>query len=189
MTICLRVGLSVTNHLSVCLPVFLYAILPVCLSFCGFDYYRFFVLQFLHNGSNKRTDSYGGSVENRSRLLFEVIEAVQQGWKEAVGAASPHAKNVGLRLAPFGTFLDMSDSNESELYDYILPGLNKFNLAYVHVCEPRVAGSVTAAGATGDEPEEIVYTICKKFTGTLITAGARQAGRLIGRQTSRHRYA
>jgi N-ethylmaleimide reductase len=82
--------------------------------------------QFLRDGSNQRTDEYGGSVENRSRFLLAVVEAV---------VSVCGADKVGVRLAPSGTFNDMSDSAPEVLFTYVLSQLNPFNLAYVHVVD------------------------------------------------------
>ncbi|GFE70119.1 alkene reductase [Chroococcus sp. FPU101] len=90
--------------------------------------------QFLHDGSNQRTDQYGGSIENRARLLMEVTEAVTSVWG---------ADKVGVRLSPSGTFGTMYDSNLQALFDYVVAELNRFNLAYLHLVEPRVQGNVT----------------------------------------------
>ncbi len=82
--------------------------------------------QFLRDGTNKRSDIYGGSIENRSRFLFEVIQAVSA----AIGA-----DRVGLRLSPSGTFNDMDDSNPEEHFTYVCHKLNDFNLAYLHIID------------------------------------------------------
>ncbi|HSH72394.1 MAG TPA: alkene reductase [Methylophilaceae bacterium] len=87
--------------------------------------------QFLRDGSNKRTDNYGGSFENRTRLLLEVIKAV-------VDVAG--SDKVGIRLSPVNPFNDMFDSNPQELFNYVADALNAFNLAYVHVIEGNVGG-------------------------------------------------
>jgi N-ethylmaleimide reductase len=71
--------------------------------------------QFLEDGSTQRTDRYGGSYENRSRLLLEVVEVV----KDAIGA-----DRLGVRLSPFGTASGMSDSNPLELYSFTISQLN-----------------------------------------------------------------
>lgn len=115
--------------------------------------------QFLHDGSNKRTDQYGGSLENRARLLMEVTEAVVSVWG---------ADKVGIRLSPGGTFNSMSDSNPEALFDYVVSELNSFNLAYLHIIEPRIQGNVTV------EDEETglgVRHFRPIYNGTLITAG------------------
>jgi N-ethylmaleimide reductase len=82
--------------------------------------------QFLRNGSNQRSDEYGGSVENRSRFLLHVIEAVVSVWG---------AKRVGVRLAPSGTFNDMTDSNPELLFTYLLKQLSLYGLAYLHIVD------------------------------------------------------
>jgi N-ethylmaleimide reductase len=84
--------------------------------------------QFLQDGSNQRTDEYGGSIENRARLLMEVLEAVIGVWG---------SDRVGLRLSPTGTFNDMHDSDPAALFSYVVKELNQFNLAYLHLIEPR----------------------------------------------------
>jgi N-ethylmaleimide reductase len=82
--------------------------------------------QFLRDGSNHRTDRYGGSVENRSRLLMEVTEAVVGVWG---------GDRVGVRLSPSGTFNDMSDSDPHATFTYAIEQLNRFDLAYLHLRE------------------------------------------------------
>jgi N-ethylmaleimide reductase len=87
--------------------------------------------QFLRDGSNKRTDSYGGSFENRARLLLEVIKAV---------VAVAGADKVGVRLSPVNPFNDMHDSNPQTLFNYVAQALNPFKLAYLHVVEGGIHG-------------------------------------------------
>ena len=89
--------------------------------------------QFLRDGSNKRTDNYGGSFENRTRLLMEVTKAVV----EVAGA-----DKTGLRLSPANPFNDMQDSNPQALFNYVTEQLNQFNLAYLHVVEGGMAADV-----------------------------------------------
>lgn len=80
--------------------------------------------EFLRDGSNKRTDAYGGSFANRARFLFEVLHAVIDVWG---------ADRVGLRLSPLNSFNDMEDSQPIELATWLAQELNPFNLAYLHV--------------------------------------------------------
>ena len=115
--------------------------------------------QFLEDGTNKRTDQYGGSIENRARLLMEVTEAVVSVWG---------GQRVGIRLSPSGTFNSMSDSNPSALFSYVADSLNRFNLAYLHLVEPRTDGSTTLDNSTGGLFTEYFRPI---FKGTLIAAG------------------
>lgn len=82
--------------------------------------------QFLKDGTNKRKDQYGGSIENRTRLTLEVVKAVTN----VLGS-----DRVGIRLSPTGTFNSMYDSNPQALYNYLVEELNNFNLAYIHVIE------------------------------------------------------
>jgi N-ethylmaleimide reductase len=83
--------------------------------------------QFLRDGSNKRTDRYGGSVENRSRFLLEVTAA-------AVDAMGPG--RVGIRFSPNGAYNSMSDSDPAATFGYAAEMLNRFDLAFLHVIEP-----------------------------------------------------
>ncbi len=83
--------------------------------------------QFLRDGTNKRDDEYGGNLENRMRLLSEVLQAVLEIWP---------SNRVGVRLSPGGTFNDMHDSNTSKTFAYVIKKLNDFKLAYLHIREP-----------------------------------------------------
>lgn len=86
--------------------------------------------QFLRDGTNKRTDQYGGSIENRARLHLEVTEAVVSVWG---------ADRVGMRLSPSGTFNSMHDSNPEATFGYLVEALNRFGLAYLHLLESSEA--------------------------------------------------
>lgn len=88
--------------------------------------------QFLKTKTNKRDDQYGGSLENRARLLLEVIEAVTSAWDGA---------HVGLRLSPFSPANDVDDANPQETFEYLVPKLNPFGLAYLHMVEGATGGS------------------------------------------------
>ncbi len=91
--------------------------------------------QFLRDGTNQRTDNYGGSIENRARLLMEVTKAVV----DAIGS-----DKVGLRLSPVNPFNDMKDSNPQAVFNYVTEQLNQFNLAYLHVVEGGIHGGGVA---------------------------------------------
>ncbi len=80
--------------------------------------------QFLRSGSNHRVDAYGGSLENRARLLLEVTEAVCAVWG---------GERVGLRLSPVQPFNDMYDADPRETFVQTVQWLNRFGLAYLHV--------------------------------------------------------
>ncbi len=87
--------------------------------------------QFLRDGSNTRTDNYGGSFENRARLLIEVTQAVV----DVIGA-----DKVGVRLSPVNPFNDMQDSNPQAIFNYVAGALNQFDLAYIHAVEGGIHG-------------------------------------------------
>jgi N-ethylmaleimide reductase len=87
--------------------------------------------QFLRDGSNKRTDAYGGPVENRARLPLEVTNAVIEVWG---------ADRVGYRISPTGTFNSMSDSNPIQTFSYLAEQLNKLGIVYLHVIDPVADG-------------------------------------------------
>jgi N-ethylmaleimide reductase len=115
--------------------------------------------QFLQDGSNKRTDAYGGSIENRSRFLLEVVEAMTSVWGGG---------RVGVRIAPAGTWNHMHDSDPGALYLYVAQQLNRFGLAYVHIVEPRVKGNTTIKPEQGPIAAE---QLRKVFKGKILAAG------------------
>ena len=90
--------------------------------------------QFLQDKTNQRNDQYGGSIENRLRLLSEVIESVSQVFS---------SDRIGVRLSPYGSFNDIGDSDPISLFNAVIEKLNTYHLAYVHMIEPR---STTAGG-------------------------------------------
>ncbi|EQD63058.1 NADH:flavin oxidoreductase/NADH oxidase, partial [mine drainage metagenome] len=87
--------------------------------------------QFLRDGSNHRKDAYGGSIENRARLLIEVTAAVA----EAIGA-----DRVGVRISPVSPFNDMSDSAPQPLFEHAVEQLDALRIAYIHVIEGETGG-------------------------------------------------
>jgi N-ethylmaleimide reductase len=117
--------------------------------------------QFLQDKTNQRTDQYGGSVENRLRLLGEVIEVVSKVFS---------SDRVGVRLSPYGTFNDMSDSDPIALFTAAIKKLNHYELAYLHMIEPRA----TSAGGGEQVLEEAPVTseiFRAAYQGKFITAG------------------
>lgn len=80
--------------------------------------------EFLRDGSNKRTDQYGGSVENRARLLIEVLEAVSTVFG---------SKRVGVRISTLNSYNNMIDSDPIGLSTWLAQRLNALDLAYLHV--------------------------------------------------------
>ena len=87
--------------------------------------------QFLKTGSNQRTDDYGGSVENRARLLLEVTRAVTS----AVGGG-----RTGIRLSPVTPANDVVDADPQVLFDHVVRELASLNLAYIHIIEGATGG-------------------------------------------------
>lgn len=90
--------------------------------------------QFLRDGTNQRTDLYGGSIANRTRLLLEVVATVSKVWG---------ANRVGVRLSPINSFNDMRDSYPQALFNQVADSLNPFGLAYLHVVEIGMTGGET----------------------------------------------
>jgi N-ethylmaleimide reductase len=87
--------------------------------------------QFLRDGINQRTDSYGGSIENRARLLLEVTEAI---------VSEIGAERTGIRLSPVTPANDAVDSNPQPLFNYVVEQLDRLGLVYIHVIEGSTGG-------------------------------------------------
>jgi N-ethylmaleimide reductase len=117
--------------------------------------------QFLQDGSNQRSDSYGGSIENRARLLLEVVDQAINVWG---------AGRVGVRLSPYGTFNDMRDSDPIALFSYVIERLSERKIGYLHLIEPRSSLAGGADGTVKDAPETRAI-FRKAFNGVLISAG------------------
>jgi len=115
--------------------------------------------QFIQDGSNQRTDAWGGPVENRARFLLEVTAAVTSVFG---------ADRVGVRLSPAGTFGGMADSNPTGTFNHVATQLDAFGLAWLHVIEPRVAGSQVVKEG---EPPVAARALRKVFKGPVIAAG------------------
>jgi N-ethylmaleimide reductase len=112
--------------------------------------------QFLRDGTNHRTDAYGGPVENRVRFLVEVVEAVAGVWG---------ADRVGVRFSPTGTFNSMSDSDPVATFSHAAQALDRFGLAYLHVVEPS-SGRFAVPEAPAVAP-----AMRERFHGALILNG------------------
>ncbi len=87
---------------------------------------------FLRDGTNHRSDIYGGCIENRARLLLEVTRAC---------ATTIGADRLGVRISPVSTAGDSHDSQPQPLFNHVVEGLNSFGLAYVHVVEGETGGA------------------------------------------------
>ena len=119
----------------------------------------YLVDQFLQDSSNKRTDEYGGSVENRSRFLLEVVAALTSVWG---------GDRVAVRIGPCGSWNGMSDTDCMALFSHVADALNQFGLGYLHIIEPRVKGNVVIQQGQGPVASELLGKI---FTGKIIAAG------------------
>jgi N-ethylmaleimide reductase len=112
--------------------------------------------QFLRDGSNHRTDQYGGSLENRTRFLLEVVDAVTSVWGSG---------RVGVRISPENPFNDMDDSDPQAIFTHVAGALSGKDLAYLHVVEAFMEGAVS-----GEQTFD--YTKLKEaFSGTYIANG------------------
>lgn len=92
----------------------------------------YLIQQFLSDGSNQRTDAYGGSIDNRLRFALEVVQAV---------TAEIGGERVGIRLSPVGAVNGIIESAPAAVYFPLVRALNQFNLAYIHVIEGATQGS------------------------------------------------
>lgn len=144
---------------------------------CGFDFveihaaHMYLIDQFIQTSSNQRNDEYGGSIENRSRFLFEIIDACI----ESVGA-----DRIGIRLSPYVEFQGglgiKSDINPIVIWGYILSELQKRandgkKLAYVSLVEPRIQGD--ADGKNSDEANQIDFSWPRSlWKGVILRTGA-----------------
>jgi N-ethylmaleimide reductase len=117
--------------------------------------------QFINSNSNQREDAYGGSLENRARLLLEVVAAVV----DEVGA-----EHVGVRLTPMGRFMGMGDETPQATFGHIVRSLNHWTLAYLHLVEPAVVGTVKDENF---DPrwDEIIGQLRAAWDGVLMIAG------------------
>ncbi|EON3356392.1 alkene reductase [Yersinia enterocolitica] len=116
--------------------------------------------QFMSPASNQRTDQYGGSIENRTRLTLEVVDATAAEWG---------AERIGIRISPLGPFngLDNGEDQE-EAALYLIEELNKRHIAYLHISEPDWAGGKPYSDAFRD-------AVRARFKGVIIGAGAYTA--------------
>ncbi|OQR80774.1 NADH:flavin oxidoreductase [Thraustotheca clavata] len=127
-----------------------------CVEVAGFDGVEihgangYLIDQFLKNGTNHRTDNYGGSIENRARFALEVLKAVT----DAVGG-----DRVGIRFSPINGYNSQVDSDPEALAEYLAKEVNAFNLAYVHILRRDLTGVLT---------EDYTGVYRKHFKGVII---------------------
>jgi N-ethylmaleimide reductase len=117
--------------------------------------------QFMHSGSNQRTDQYGGSVENRCRFPLEVVHAVI----DAVGAG-----RTGIRLSPYGIANGSHEDQPMTLYAHLVREMAPLGMAYLHLIEPRASGTGRADTLREDQPSAAAL-FRPLWPGVLVTAG------------------
>jgi N-ethylmaleimide reductase len=117
--------------------------------------------QFLQSHTNLRTDRYGGSIENRARLLMEITHAAIELWG---------ANRVGVRLSPYGIANGSGEADPMPLYTHVVTALDRLGLAYVHFIEPRSSGAGRAEVNWQNVPSAMVL-FRPLWRGVLISAG------------------
>lgn len=117
--------------------------------------------QFLSSESNHRTDCYGGSIENRCRLLLEIIDQL---------ATQMSSTRIGVRLSPLGTFNDMNDRDPEGLFAYLATALSPLDLAYVHLVDPTYGGH-TPLTTPDSRGAKLVEAFRSRYRGRLILCG------------------
>lgn len=118
--------------------------------------------QFIRDGSNQRTDQYGGSAENRCRLLLEVADAVADVWG---------ADRVGVRISPLNPFNDMHDFSPQHTFETVAKSLSQLDLAYLHVMESAIGESKYP------KPDFDFRKLRAAFDGTYIANGGYDKAR------------
>jgi N-ethylmaleimide reductase len=113
--------------------------------------------QFLRDGTNQRTDAYGGSIENRARLLLEVTQAIA----DAIGP-----ERTAVRLSPNGESQGVIDSDPEPLYAYVAAELDKIGIAFLEMREARTLGTFRPT-----EQAPVSPVIRENFKGVLILNG------------------
>jgi N-ethylmaleimide reductase len=117
--------------------------------------------QFLQSRSNLRSDQYGGSIENRARLLMEITLAAIDVWG---------ANRVGVRLSPYGVAKGSGEAEPMALYSHVIKALDPLGLAYLHFIEPRSSGAGRAEVNWQNVPSAMVL-FRPLWRGVLISAG------------------
>jgi len=112
--------------------------------------------QFLRDGTNHRTDEYGGSLDNRTRFLLEVTRAVVSVWR---------SDRVGVRISPVNSFNDMSDSDPQATFNHVAGALSGLGLAYLHVVEAIIGDTLS------HDPNFDFTQVRNAFGGTYIANG------------------
>ncbi len=118
--------------------------------------------QFLDDGSNRRTGEYGGGIENRVRLLLEIVDRVS-------AAIKPNP--LGVRLSPFGQYGGIHDSRPRELFNYAIDALSQRPVAYLHLIEAR-GSEIGLTDELHNGAVSNAQLFRARFHGPLISAGA-----------------
>ena len=137
-----------------------------CAARAGFDGIEvhaangYLIDQFLQDGVNRRDDKYGGSIENRMRLLEDVLDAVTNEFPK---------ERIGVRLSPLGQASDISDSDPEKLFSAVYQMLSERDLAYLHVVE-------AFPGSDGDsEQHALIRRLREQYDGVYIANGGYDA--------------
>ncbi|WP_261300480.1 alkene reductase [Paenibacillus andongensis] len=121
--------------------------------------------QFLEDKTNQRNDRYGGSIENRARLLFEVLDEVAEVWPNEC---------IGVRLSPFNDVGDIADSDPEKLYTYVIKQLAERGIGYLHLIEPQVRSGLVEE-MNHEAPSSVATMFRPYFSGPLIVSGGFDA--------------
>ncbi|CAN7772836.1 alkene reductase [Variovorax sp. LjRoot290] len=116
--------------------------------------------QFLHSGSNVRTDRYGGPTENRVRFLIDAVQSLASVWGSS---------RVGVRLSPLGAINGTFDAAPELLFPHLLRRLHEESLAYVHVAEPRALGGFDHGAAAHEAL--VVDWLRPSYPGVIVASG------------------
>jgi N-ethylmaleimide reductase len=118
--------------------------------------------QFLCDGSNRRSDRYGGSIANRARFLLDIVDST---------ISTIGANHLGVRLSPYGQYGGILDSDPIALFTYVLRELSSRNIAYLHLIEARGSeiGITDVLHANAPDNAQLFR---RAFSGPLISAGA-----------------
>lgn len=117
--------------------------------------------QFLQDGSNQRTDEYGGSIVNRAKFPLQILDTVLGIWDKS---------SVGVRISPYGTFNSISDSDPISTFSYAIGEISKRDILYIHAIEPRASLAGGADKVVNDVPSSSEL-FRSKFNGIWISAG------------------
>jgi N-ethylmaleimide reductase len=121
----------------------------------------YLIEQFLQSHTNLRTDQYGGSIDNRARVLMEITQAAIDVWG---------ASRVGVRLSPYGVANGSGEADPMPLYSHVIQALDSLGLAYLHFIEPRSSGAGRAEVNHQNVPSAMVL-FRPIWRGVLISAG------------------